>query len=87
MRLLDNILDHEVRGPAILQGRQEGLQKGRIEVFRRQLEKRFGPVPNRVETRFTSLSASEISEIVVRIFRCPAHRRPVPRQIALICFR
>ena len=67
MPLLNNILDHEVLGPAILQGRQEGRHEGRIEVLRRLFEKRFGPVPNWVEVRLASLSASEIDDVAVRL--------------------
>jgi hypothetical protein len=38
MPILDDIMDHDVLGPAIRQGRQEGGQ----DILRGQLNKRFG---------------------------------------------
>ncbi len=71
MPILNSILDHQVIGPAILQGRQQGLkegrQEGRQEIIRRQLEKRFGAVPDWAEARLINLSASEIDEVAVRL--------------------
>jgi predicted transposase YdaD len=79
MPILNDILDHEVIGPAILQGRregrQEGLQEGRQEgrqeglqaVTRRLLEKRFGQIPAWVETRLANLSTAELYDLAERI--------------------
>ena len=67
MPILNDILSHDLLGPAILQGRQEGRQ----ELLRRLLEKRFGPIPNWVEARLASLSASEIDEVAVRVLETP----------------
>jgi predicted transposase YdaD len=79
MPILNDILGHEVIGPAILQGRQEGLeeglqegrregrQEGRQEILRRLLEKRFGPISKSVEARLASLSASELDAVAVRL--------------------
>lgn len=71
MPVLNDILSHEVIGPAILEGlqkgRQEGLQEGRQEVVRRLMEKRFGPVPNWAEARLAALSGSELDEVAVRL--------------------
>jgi len=63
MPILNSILSHQVIGPAIRQGRKEG----RKEILRRQLEKRFGLVPDWVEDRLGSLSASELGEVAVRL--------------------
>jgi flagellar biosynthesis/type III secretory pathway protein FliH len=50
MPILNDILDHEVVGPAIREGLQkgleQGLQQGRQDILRRILEKRFGSLPN-----------------------------------------
>jgi hypothetical protein len=67
MPVLNDILSHEVIGPAILEGLQKGRQEGRQEVVRRLMEKRFGPIPNRVEARLASLSGSELDEVAVRL--------------------
>ncbi len=71
MPILNSILDHQVIGPAIRQGRQEGWQEGRQEgrqeILRLMLEKRFGSLPAWVEARLRSLSASDLDGIAVRI--------------------
>jgi predicted transposase/invertase (TIGR01784 family) len=75
MPILNDIMDHKVLGPAILQGRregrqeglQEGLQEGRHAILRRILEKRFGQIPEWVEKRLTGLPAADLDEVGVRI--------------------
>jgi hypothetical protein len=63
MPILNDILDHEVIGPAILQGRQEG----RREVLRSLLERHFGRIPEWAEARLASLSADDLDGLVARI--------------------
>ena len=67
MPILNDILSHEVIGPAILQGRQEGRLEGRLEILKRQLEKCFGPIPAWLEPRLATLSTSEDDEVAIRI--------------------
>jgi len=100
MPILNDIMDHEVIGPAtrkglqqglqqglkegLKEGRQEGLKKGlqqglkegrlegRLEgsqnILRRQLEKRFGPLPARIGKLLAEMSAAELEEMSIRIF-------------------
>jgi predicted transposase YdaD len=68
MPILNDIMNHEVIGPLIRQGRQEGRQ----DVLHRQLEKRFGHLPAWVETRLKSLSGADLDDLAVRIL--DAHR-------------
>lgn len=63
MPILNDILEHEVIGPAILQGRQEG----RRDVLRSVLVRRFGPIPDWAEERLASLSADDLDGLVTRI--------------------
>ena len=63
MPILNSILDHQVIGPAILQGWQEGRQ----EILRQMLEKCFGSLPPWAEVRLMSLSMSELDEVGVRL--------------------
>jgi len=75
MPILDDIMDHEVLGPAIRkgmrQGRKEGLrdgmQVGRQEILGQQLQKRFGAIPKRIKTRLTTLSVPELDELALRL--------------------
>jgi predicted transposase YdaD len=71
MPILNDIMDHEVIGPAIREGlelgRAEGRSQGRQEVLRRQLEKRFGALPKFVESRLGDLSASQLDDMVLRV--------------------
>jgi uncharacterized protein DUF4351 len=64
MPILDDIMDHQVFGPLLRQGRQD--------VLRVILQKRFGQLPASVETRLKSLSAPDLDDLAVRIL--DAHR-------------
>ena len=68
MPILDDIMDHDVIGPAIRQGRQEGLQQGELTILRRQLAKRFSPLPVWLDERLTQLSTAELEDLSVRLF-------------------
>jgi predicted transposase YdaD len=63
MPILNDILDHDLFGPLILQGRQEGRQ----DVLRVILKKRFGQIPDWVETNLMSLSAADLDDLAVRV--------------------
>jgi predicted transposase YdaD len=71
MPILNDIMEHEVIGPAIRQGREEGReegrQEGRQEVLRRLLERRFGPLPDWAANRLDNLSTSELDEIAIGV--------------------
>ncbi len=79
MPILDDIMDHDVIGPAIREGlqqgrreglregRQEGLQQGELTILRRLIGKRFGAVPAWADERLTKLSTAELEEISVRL--------------------
>jgi hypothetical protein len=45
MPILDDIMDHDVLGPAIREGMQKGRQEGELTILRRLLTKRFGDLP------------------------------------------
>ena len=70
MPILDDIMDHDLFGPAIRQGREEGREEGlrhERHILTRQMVARFGPVPTWVKERLNSLSSSEIEEIAIRL--------------------
>jgi predicted transposase YdaD len=75
MPIMHDILDHEVIGPAIKkglqEGRQQGLQEGRqqegISMLRRLIEKRFGPLPASAEEHLTPLSIAELEDLSLRV--------------------
>ena len=75
MPILDDIMDHDLLGPAIRrglqQGRMEGREEGRMEgeqtVVTRQIETRFGAVPSWARQRLDAMSAPELEETAVRL--------------------
>ena len=71
MPILNDILQHEILGREYKKGRQEGRKEGRQEgeltILRRQIEKRFGSVPNWAEERLEKLSAKELEDLSVRV--------------------
>jgi hypothetical protein len=67
MPILNDILDHEVLGREYKRGRQKGKQEGRQEgelnLLRRILVKRFGPLPAWVEKRLADCTVEEIERL------------------------
>lgn len=75
MPILDDIMDHDLLGPAIRQGMQkgrqegiqEGIQQGELATLRRQLTKRFGPLPVQINERLNTLSTTELEDLSLRL--------------------
>ena len=75
MPILDDIMDHDLLGPVLrrglLQGRAEGLGEGLVQgeqtVVIRQIEKRFGTVPDWARQRLMAMSVPEIEETALRL--------------------
>jgi len=83
MPILDDIMDHDLLGPALRRGMQQGLEQGleqgieqgraqgRMEgeqtVVMRLIEKRFGSVPSWARQRLETMSAGEIEETALRL--------------------
>jgi predicted transposase YdaD len=80
MPILDDIMDHDLLGPAIRQGMQKGLelglkqgvqqgvQRGELTILRRQLAKRFGALPAAIDERLSTLSTAQLEDLSVRLF-------------------
>jgi len=71
MPILDDIMDHDLLGPAIRQGiqqgREEGRQEGELKAIRRLAIKRFGTIPGWADERLEALSLPEIENLYNRI--------------------
>jgi hypothetical protein len=76
MPLLDDISDNKVLGReykrGLQEGRQVGIREGQLIILRRQIEKRFGAIPNWAEEQLTARSARELEDLSVRIFDAPS---------------
>jgi len=88
MPILDDIMDHDVIGPAIRrgleqgmeQGLEKGLEKGReqgtrteaLAYTRRLLSRRFGTLPTAIEDRLSKLSTIELEDLGVRLLDATA---------------
>jgi hypothetical protein len=66
-----DIRDHSVLGPMFIKaeekGRQEGLQAGEFTVLRRQIEKRFGALPDWAREKLAAMPASELEDLSERV--------------------
>ena len=62
MPILNDILDHDVIGPEY----RRGVQEGELKILHRQIEKRFGKLPNWAEERLASRTTIELEELGVR---------------------
>jgi hypothetical protein len=79
MPILNDIMDSEIFGPLIRQGRAEGRAEGRVEgevegrvkgqvaLLLRLMEKRFGAVPRRYRTRLAALAPAELESVGLRL--------------------
>jgi hypothetical protein len=67
MPIFIDILENKVLGPPYKRGLEEGELEGERKVLRRQIEKRFGPIPDWAEERLTSRSATELEDLSVRV--------------------
>jgi predicted transposase YdaD len=71
MPILDDIMDHDLLGPAIRRGLQQGRAEGRVEgertVVLRLIEKRFGAVPAWARQRLVAMSGHEVEETALRL--------------------
>jgi hypothetical protein len=63
MPILDDIMDHDLLGPAIRRGRIKGAQT----IVMLQLEKRFGAVPAWARQRLEAMSTTDIEEAALRL--------------------
>lgn len=65
MPIQQDIMDDEVIGPLILQGRAEG----QLELLLDQIESRFGAVPPRFQKRLAALEPSEVKAAGRRLLK------------------
>lgn len=74
MPIMEDIMDHDVIGPAIrkglAQGLEQGLEQGRAEtreILLSQIEKRFGRVPSAVSSRIAALKPVQLKRVGLRL--------------------
>jgi hypothetical protein len=63
MPILNDIMDNEVIGPLIRQGRAEG----QLEIVLSQVEKRFGRIPPAVSQRIGALKPAQLKRVGLRL--------------------
>ena len=63
-----DLLENKVLGPKF----KRAMQEGEMRILRRQIEKRFGAIPNWAEERLAARSAAELEELSLRIFDVPS---------------
>ena len=49
------------------EGRQKGLEEGKALLLRKQLEKRFGPLPDWAEARLEQVASDELERWAIRL--------------------
>jgi predicted transposase YdaD len=92
MPILDDLMTHDVIGPAMRKSRKEGLQQGlqqgleqglhkglqeglnkglqegELTILRRQIAKRFGPLPARLDKKLAKLPRPALEDLSLRLF-------------------
>jgi predicted transposase YdaD len=70
-----DLLENKVLGPAFQRGLEKGKLEGELEgelkILRRQIEKRFGPIPKWAAEQLAARSSAELEELSVRILDVP----------------
>jgi hypothetical protein len=56
----------------VQRGLQQGVQQGELKILRRQIEKRFGKLPEWAEERLASRTAVELEELGLRMLDAPS---------------
>ena len=77
MPILNDIMDHDVIGPAIRKGREQGLEQGlekgrkeeAIRMLHRQITERFGAPSTATEKRLAKMSVAELEDLGIRLLR------------------
>lgn len=75
-----DLSENEVLGPAYLRGREEGREQGReegehlgqITLLRRQIERKFGPLPSWAEEKLSECSTQDLETIALRVLDATA---------------
>ena len=75
MPILEDIMDHDVIGPLLrqgraegrLEGRQEGRVEGQVEILLSQIQKRFGRVSPAVAQRIAALKPAQLKRVGLRL--------------------
>ncbi len=67
MPVFNPLLENKVLGREYKRGMAQGVQQGELLVLRRQLEKRFGPIPMWAEEALAVQTAPELEELSLRV--------------------
>jgi hypothetical protein len=67
MPILEDIMDHDVIGPAIRKGLRQGRVEGQVEMLLSQMEKRFGRIPLSVSERIAALKPAQLKRVGLRL--------------------
>jgi predicted transposase YdaD len=87
MPILNDIMDHEVIGPAIRQGRKEGKAEGKLEgkieeasaLSQRMLTARFGPLSPATKRRLAKLTLPELEDLAIHLLTAKSIAQLLPR--------
>jgi hypothetical protein len=71
MPLLNDILENKVLGREFkrgkLEGKLEGELEGELKILRRQIEKRFGAIPDWADQRLANKSHAALEDLSLRV--------------------
>lgn len=67
MPITEDIMDHDVIGPLLRQGRAEGRVEGQIEILLSQIQKRFGRVSPAVAQRIAASKPAQLKRVGLRL--------------------
>ena len=70
MPLFEDLMNHDLFGPVLRrglqQGREEGRKEGALTILRHQIESRFGAIPDWAQENLSKRSTAELEELCLR---------------------
>jgi hypothetical protein len=67
MPIMEDIMDHDVIGPAIRKGLRQGRVEGQVEIVLSLIQKRFGRIPPAVGERIAALKPPQLKRVGLRL--------------------
>jgi hypothetical protein len=67
MPIMEDIMDHDIIGPAIRKGLAQGRVEGQVEILLSQIQKKFGRIPSAVSQKISTLKPAQLKRVGLRL--------------------
>ena len=67
MPITEDIMDHDIIGPAIRKGLAQGRVEGQVEILLSLIQKKFGRIPPAVSQKLSALKPAQLKRVGLRL--------------------